>query len=120
MLDTNDATRTTYSVRAMRTDMLSSSGASGDWISLARWAEYEYNMKAYVSDLLIGSEHVSHMGEGYNVLFADGHVIWHPDPGRQVTKRMEEADEDNSLRAQQEIYQMFDDRDNPQDVPETP
>ncbi len=47
-------------------------------------------------------------------------VVCHPAPWRQVTKRMEEADEDNSLRAQQEIYQMFDDRENPEDVPDTP
>jgi len=120
VLDTNDATRTTYSVRAMRSDGLTNSGSGGDWMSVSRWAEYEYNMKAYMSDLLIPSQYASHMGEGYNVLFGDGHVVWHPDPWRQVTKRMEEADEDNSLRAQQEIYQMFDDRENPEDVPDTP
>ncbi|MEW6356843.1 MAG: type II secretion system protein [Planctomycetota bacterium] len=111
-LDVDENVVSSYSIRALPTDKLSStgSGSRSDWISLSRWAEYEYDMRAYACDLLTTSEYASHMGEGHNVLFADGHVSWHPDPWRQVSKRLGETGSDDTLRAQQDIFQMFEDR----------
>ena len=69
---------------------------------------YELGMKSYMSDLLTTSQYASHLGEGYNVLFGDGHVTWYPDPWRQVVKAMEAVDENNTLSAQRDIFDMFD------------
>jgi len=110
-LDTRDETRTSYSVRVLPSDRVQRIEDGGDWIAASRFIPYELGMKAYVCDLLTTPTYANHQGEGYNVLYGDGHVRWFPDTWRQAVKRMEEAGEEETLAAQQDIFQLFDDFD---------
>jgi len=112
-----DPERTSYSIRVPMAHQ-TRGGQEEDYSYVARWNTIELSSAAYACDLLMKTnaeredlDWLGHGGQGYNVLFGDGHVRWIPDPAGAVRKIMDAAADHYSLYAQQKVFQYFDDYD---------
>jgi len=112
--------RTSYHVRVPQDATFGQdeygSGREGAYCYIVKWQSFELFSRAYISDFLVGFKAdpedlrwLAHNGEGYNVMFGDGHARWIPDPSRSVRKMMDASAEHYNLNALRKVFQYFDD-----------